>query len=115
MTNIATGTTRLNPELMLALLARPPAEAESASGRVDDGMDMGGELRSRFNEEQLAAFVAENVSSDRGATGRLAEAFNALVTRDEQRDTALLLAEERVSLSPLGSDPQFNEIWATRV
>ena len=110
MNNIATGTTRVSPELMLALLgdATPGAETD---GRLESGVDLGGEVRARFTEERLAAFVAENVSRDRGATGRLAEAFNALVTSDDQRDTALLLAEERVSLSPLGSDPQFNDIW----
>ena len=110
MNNIATGTTRVSPELMLSLLgdATPGAETD---GRLESGVDLGGEVRARFTEERLAAFVAENVSRDRGATGRLAEAFNALVTSDDQRDTALLLAEERVSLSPLGSDPQFNDIW----
>jgi hypothetical protein len=114
MTNVATATTRLNADVMLALLAEPPPKA-GASGRVEDGIDIGGELRSRFNEEQLGAFVAENVSRDRGATGRLAEAFNALAGSDDQRRTALLLAEERVSLTPLGNDPQFNEIWADTV
>ena len=110
MNNIATGTTRVSPELMLSLLgdATPGADTD---GRLESGVDLGGEVRARFTEERLAAFVAENVSRDRGATGRLAEAFNALVTSDDQRDTALLLAEERVSLSPLGSDPQFNDIW----
>lgn len=110
MNNIATGTTRVSPELMLALLgdATPGADTDR---RLESGVDLGGEVRARFTEERLAAFVAENVSRDRGATGRLAEAFNALVTSDDQRDTALLLAEERVSLSPLGSDPQFNDIW----
>ncbi len=114
MTNVATSTTRLNAEVMLGLLTEPPPKA-GASGRVEDGIDIGGELRSRFNEEQLGAFVAENVARDRGATGRLAEAFNSLATSDDQRRTALLLAEERVSLTPLGSDPQFNEIWADTV
>ena len=115
MNNIATGTTRLSPELMLTLLGESAVEGETESGRLDSGVDLGGEVRARFTEERLAAFVAENVSRDRGATGRLAEAFNALITSDEQRDTALLLAEERVSLSPLGSDPQFNDIWTHAV
>ena len=114
MTNVATATTRLNADVMLALLTEPPPQA-GASGHVEDGIDIGGELRSRFNEEQLGAFIAENVARDRGATGRLAEAFNSLATSDDQRRTALALAEERVSLTPLGDDPQFNEIWADTV
>ena len=114
MSNVATSTTRLSAELMLSLLTEPPPRT-GASGRVEDGIDIGGELRSRFNEEQLGAFVAENVARDRGATSRLAEAFNSLATSDDQRRTALLLAEERVSLSPLGQDPQFNDIWAETV
>ena len=114
MNNIATGTTRLSPELMLTLLGESTTSTEP-DGRLVSGIDLGGEVRARFTEERLAAFVAENVSRDRGATGRLAEAFNALITSAEQRDTALLLAEERVSLSPLGSDPQFNDIWTHAV
>jgi len=114
MTNVATATTRLDADVMLALLAEPPPQA-GTSGRVESGIDLGGELRARFNEEQLGAFVAENVTRDRGATGRLAEAFNSLSATDDQRRTALLLAEERVSLSPLGAEPQFNEFWAETV
>lgn len=114
MNNIATGTTRLGPDMMLSLLADQTQAAEDES-RPQEGVDLGGEIRSRFTEERLAAFVAENVSRDRGATGRLAEAFHALVTSDDQRDTALLLAEERVSMSSLGSDPQFNDIWTHAV
>lgn len=114
MNNVATGTTRLPPDVMLSLLG-VAAEGAAPDGRVGSGVNLGGELRARFTEERLAAFVAENVARDRGATGRLAEAFNALVTSDQQRHTALLLAEERVSLSELGSDPQFNDIWTHAV
>jgi hypothetical protein len=120
MANVAEGTTRLTPELLLGLLSNPePALAEGdgpdplPGGPGDDmGVDLGGELRSRFTEEMLGAFVAENVVRDRGATSRLAEAFNALAIDDPKRRTALALAEERVSMSSLGADPQFNDIWA---
>jgi hypothetical protein len=113
MNNIATGTSRLTADLMLSVLGdfSPEAGLETPVHTVN----LGGELRARFTEERLAAFVAENVSRDRGATRRLADAFNALVTSDDQRHTALLLAEERLSLSPLGSDPQFNDIWTHAV
>jgi hypothetical protein len=120
MNNVAEGTTRLTAELLLSLLGGPapsPADVagtdpQTAEAADDLGVDLGGELRSRFTEEMLGAFVAENVVRDRGATTRLAEAFNALATDDPRRRTALALAEERVSMSPLGSDPQFNDIWA---
>lgn len=118
MNNVAEGTTRLTPELLLGLLSGPaPAGGDdSGTNTTADGeapaVDLGGELRSRFTEEMLGAFVAENVVRDRGATGRLAEAFNALATEDSQRRTALALAEERVSMSTLGADPRFNDIWA---
>jgi hypothetical protein len=111
MTNIATGTTRLDPETMLTLLAPPAARP----GTLTEGVDLGGELRDRYTEEQLAAFVAENVTQDRGATGRLAEAFNALAPTEATRRTALALAEERVSMTPLGEDSAFNDIWARTV
>lgn len=114
MNNVTSGTTRLTPDLMLSLLS-VAVEGAGEDGRVGSGVHLGGELRARFTEERLAAFVAENVTRDRGATNRLADAFNALVTSDAQRQTALLLAEERVSLSELGSDPQFNDIWTQAV
>jgi hypothetical protein len=110
MNNIATGTTRVSPDLMLSILGEN-TEGTEGGERLHAGVDLGGEIRTRFTEDKLAAFVAENVSRDRGATGRLAEAFNALITSEDQAHTALLLAEERVSLSPLGADPQFNDIW----
>jgi len=120
MNNVAGGTTRLTPELLLGLLSAPsptPAAGSGADAAGDagdpPGVDLGGELRGRFTEEMLGAFVAENVVRDRGATGRLAEAFHALATEDSQRRTALALAEERVSMSSLGADPQFNDIWAS--
>lgn len=113
MNNVASGTSRVSADLMLSLLAAAGTGGEG--GGTETGVDLGGELRVRFSEERLAAFVAENVERNRGATTRLAEAFNALVTSDDQRHTALLLAEERVSLSPLGADPQFNDIWAHTV
>lgn len=111
MDNVASGTTRLDPESMLSLLTGGPAEGE----RVTDGVDLSGELRARFTDDKLAAFVAENVIRDRGATGRLAEAFNALAPTETQRSTALALAEERVSMSPLGEDTAFNELWTHAV
>lgn len=119
MNNVAEGTTRLTPELLLGLLSSPtPADPDGGAPETSTadgdapGVDLGGELRARFTEEMLGAFVAENVVRDRGATGRLAEAFNALATEDSQRRTALALAEERVSMSTLGADPRFNDIWA---
>lgn len=111
MNNVATGTTRLKADLMLALLTEPPPPSD-AGGLVAEGVDVGGELRARFTEDRLGAFVAENVVRDHGATSRLAEAFNALAGSDAERRTALALAEERVSLSPLGSEPGFNDMWA---
>ena len=110
MNNVAEGTTRVSPDMMLAILG-DSMKAGEAGQRPEEGVDLGGEIRARFTEEKLAAFVAENVSRDRGATSRLAEAFNALITSEDQAHTALLLAEERLSLTPLGSDPQFNDLW----
>ncbi|MDH4063048.1 MAG: HEAT repeat domain-containing protein [Acidobacteriota bacterium] len=111
MDNIATGATRLSADQMLSLLAQP-SPAGDAGGPADKEVDLGGELRARFTEDRLGAFVAENIVRDHGATGRLAEAFNALATTDAERRTALALAEERVSLSPLGAEPDFNDVWA---
>ncbi len=106
MDNIVSGTTELDPATMLTLLGAPP---------VGNGVNLGGELRARYGEERLGAFVAENVTRDRGATSRLAEAFHALAPLEDTRQVALSLAEERVGMSPLGDDPAFNDIWSRTV
>ncbi|MEZ5283426.1 MAG: HEAT repeat domain-containing protein [Vicinamibacterales bacterium] len=112
MSNVATGATRLSADLMLSLLTDPPPQQIDDRGLVAEGVDLGGEVRARFTDDRLGAFVAENVVRERGATSRLAEAFNALATPESDRRTALALAEERVALSPLGSEPDFNDLWA---
>ena len=96
---------------MLALLADATPGAE-ADGRLEQRRRPGRRGAGPASPKSGWPPSSPKTSSrDRGATGRLAEAFNALVTSDDQRRPALLLAEERVSLSPLGTDPQFNDIW----
>lgn len=110
MDNVASGATCLSPELLMSLLSASPSPAAAA-----DGVDVPGELRARFGDDRLAAFVAENVIRDRGASSRLAEAFHALAPDEDVRRTAMMLAEERVSLSSLADDPQFHDLWSQSV
>ncbi|MBA3298134.1 MAG: HEAT repeat domain-containing protein, partial [Acidobacteria bacterium] len=94
---------RLSPEEMLQLIVQraTPAGNGGAVGAVLDRMDDG----------DLAQFVARSVIAERGATGRLAHAFQALVPAGDRQRQVLALAQERVAESDVGQDAGFEELW----
>lgn len=103
LTSIAQGTARLTPELMLAMLA----ERDHAGG---DG-PMVGDIVHRMNDRTIASFVARNIVAERGATGRLAQAFEALVPDAGMRPGVLELAHSEVAGSSMGAESGFEELW----
>ncbi len=109
MANLAAASTRLSPDLLLSILTEPPPPGSVTSAAP---VDLGGELQSRFSDELLGAFVADNVARDRRATGRLVEAFHALAPDEPHRQDALARAEEQITLTDFASDPQFESLWA---
>ncbi len=83
---------RFTPELMLALAGEK-------------------EIVERIGDRGIAAFVANSVVSERGATERLAQAFQALVPEAEHKERLLDLAKEQAADSPLGQDGGFEDLW----
>jgi hypothetical protein len=68
-------------------------------------------MTSRMTDASIAQFVSGSVIAERGATDRLATAFQALVPdRDRQRQL-LALAQSEVSGSELGHETSFSELW----
>jgi len=87
----------LSAEGMLDLLARGSSpQAMAGPTNVVTG------IVDRMTDSTVAGFVSTNVISERGATDRLAQAFQTLVRDDEQRVRLLSLAREHVASSPLG-------------
>jgi HEAT repeat protein len=101
---IAASSARLTPEMMLALLAQresPDAAKASVASAVVE----------RINDTTVASFVANSVIAERGATERLAHAFEALVPEAERKDRLLELAESEARRSESGQQPGFDELW----
>ena len=94
---------RLTPDMLLAVLAAKQSggpDAAIASSMID-GM----------TDDTIASFVANSVATDRGATERLAHAFEALVPESERKEQLLELAEEKARLTDLGKDASFENLW----
>jgi hypothetical protein len=96
-------TARLTADDMLQLLARRDAGSDAAETVTA--------VLERMDDADVAQFVAGSVIAERGATARLAHAFQALVPDGDRQRHLLALAEEQVAASTLGADASFDELW----
>ena len=99
---------QLTPDLVVTLITTGVPLAE---GDQRGGIDLPGEVRSRITDDTIAEFIANSVSRDQGATGRLAQAFQALVPDEAEREQLLSMAEQELSHMPMGKQPEFPELW----
>jgi hypothetical protein len=95
----------LSPELLLELLSGQKERAEGAA-------DLVLQVINRMSDGTVAAFLAKNIAAERGATGRLAQAFQALVPEIDRRRLLLEMAEQKVAQTPLGQEAGFPELMA---
>ncbi|MGH9350416.1 MAG: hypothetical protein ACRD26_24470, partial [Vicinamibacterales bacterium] len=102
--SVAQAASRLTPEMMLSLLAD-----RDQAGKGD--APMVGEIVHRMSDRTIASFVAGNIVAERGATGRLAQAFEALVPDATARGEVLELARDEVAQSEMGVESGFDELW----
>jgi hypothetical protein len=102
--SVAQATANLTPDMMLAILAH---REDMTSGEGQ----MVGEIVDRMNDRTIASFVAGNIVAERGATGRLAQAFEALVPDGARRGAVLEAVREEVAQTPLGEESGFEELW----
>ena len=97
---------RFSLDSMVTLLAqRDRPQAMSGTINVVSAMT------DRMSDASIAQFVAASVVSQRGASDRLAHAFQALVPEHDRQRQLLALAEEEVSSSELGQDASYTELW----
>jgi HEAT repeat protein len=100
----ADGAAHLTPDMVLALIgyrqAAAPEDAQIISGVLD-----------RMTDAGVATFVARSVASERGATERLAQAFEALVPERERKERLLDLAHDEAAQTELGQEEQFERLW----
>src|SRR5262245_662032 len=100
---MSTSMARLTPDMMLAVLAAKQSGGPDAAiaSSVIDGM----------TDDTIASFVANSVETDRGATERLAHAFEALVPASERKEQLIELAEDKARQSEIGKDANFDNLW----
>ena len=106
---MAGAAAQLPPDMLVSLITDPP-RAPSGSGPA--GMDLAGELQARLTDEMLSKFLVDNVVMDRGATNRLATAFQTLVP-DPSKQQSILAAAAEQAQSLFADDPQFENVWSS--
>ncbi len=102
--NIAEGFGTISPELLLELLS-------TEEGRADKAADIVLQVASRMTDATVGGFLARSVTAQRGATSRLAQAFQALVPDVSRRPGLLEIARTQAAESPLGDSEGFADMW----
>jgi hypothetical protein len=102
--NIADAGGRLTPEMLLAMLA------QRSSGNAEEAA-VATAVVERMTDPTIASFVANSVAAEKGATERLAAAFEALVPEAERKDRLLQLAEDQARQTALGQEEGFEQLW----
>jgi hypothetical protein len=74
-------------------------------------LDVVGAVVDRISDPAIAGFVAGSVIEERGATERLAQAFETLVPEIDRKRQLLALAEEQVAQSSVGQEETFEQLW----
>ena len=97
---------QLSAEAMLKLLDH----RNRPEGMVGS-IDVSGAVMERMTDESVSHFVASSVIKERGATERLALAFQALVPDTDRQRQLLALAEQEVAASE-GPPEGFAEMWS---
>jgi len=106
---MAGAAAQMSPDMLLTLITDPPP---MPSGTGAPRMDLAGELQARLTDEMLTKFLVDNVVKDRGATNRLATAFQTLVP-DPAKQQEILAAAAEQAKAMFKDDPQFESVWAS--
>ncbi len=93
---------------MMTLLAQRD-RPEAMSGNIN----VVGAMTDRMSDGSVAQFVAGSIIAERGATDRLAHAFQALVPERDRQRQLLALAETEVAASELGAEENYEQLWGS--
>jgi hypothetical protein len=106
---MAGAAAQMPADMLLTLITDPPP-MPSGSGAAR--MDLAGELQARLTDEMLTKFLVDNIVKDRGASNRLATAFQTLVP-DPSKQQEILAAAGAQAAELFKDDPQFESVWTS--
>ena len=89
---MAGAAAQMSPDMLLTLITDPPPMPAGAGA---PRMDLAGELQSRLTDEMVTKFLVDNIVKDRGASNRLATAFQTLVPDPSKQQDILAAAAEQ--------------------
>jgi hypothetical protein len=95
---------KLTPEMLLGLVK----QTQSAN---KDHAQVATAVVNHIKDDTIASFVANSVVTARGASDRLAQAFEALVPELDRKERLLNVAREEAEETPVGQESNFNELW----
>src|SRR5687767_14277031 len=107
--SMAGAATQMTPDMLLTLITDPPPVAGGAGA---PRMDLAKELQTRLTDDMISKFLVDNIVKDRGASNRLATAFQTLVPDpSKQQDILAAAAQQAAAMFP--DDPQFESVWTS--
>jgi hypothetical protein len=108
LNRMAGAAAQMSPDMLLSLITDPPPLPGGSGPR----MDLAGELQARLTDDMVSRFLVDNIVKDRGASSRLATAFQTLVPDPEKQQNILAAAAEQAA-AMFKDDPQFESVWTS--
>lgn len=102
---VADSAAFMTPDMMLSFLHQAREKTET------DETPVAAAVVERMGDGTIASFVAGSVVAERGASERLALAFEALVPEADRKERLLELAKVTARQTPLGDDSGFDNLW----
>ena len=102
---IADSAGRMTPDMMLSFLQQAKQATDSGESAL------AAQIVGRMGDPTIATFVAGSVVAERGASERLALAFESLVPDADRKGPLLDLARNTAQESPLGAESGFERLW----
>ena len=104
---MAGAAAQMTPDMLLSLITEPPPVAGGGAR-----MDLAKELQSRLTDDMISKFLVDNIVKDRGATSRLASAFQTLVP-DAGKQQEILAAAVEQAAAMFPDDPQLESVFTS--
>jgi hypothetical protein len=107
--SMAGAAAQMTPDMLLTLITDPPPQP---GGSGAPRMDLARELQTRLSDDMISKFLVDNIVKDRGASNRLATAFQTLVPdAGKQQEILAAAAEQAAKMFP--EDPQLESVWTS--